>query len=95
MCSRKDPSLLRKMSKSEILEFNFESLGEELNRRAPLFYGILRTASLKNLSGDKSWLPPVGMAAAVCLKNRSAQMTTVQLLVSIILQHSGLTVSNI
>ena len=95
MCSRKDPSLLRKTSKSEILEFSFKSLGEELNRRAPLFYGILRTASLKNLSGDKSWLPPVGMAAAVCLKNRSAQMTTVQLLVSIILQHSGLTVSNI
>ena len=33
------------------------------------------------------------MAAAVLLKNRSAYMTSVQLLVSIILQHCGLTVS--
>ena len=93
LCSKKEPSMLRKTSKSDILEFKFETLGEELSQRVPLLYGVLRTASLKKLSDDMHWLPSACMAAAICLKNRSVEMTSVQLLVPIILKHSGLTVS--
>ena len=40
LCSKKEPSMLRKTSKSDILEFKFETLGEELSRRVPLLYGV-------------------------------------------------------
>ena len=95
LCSRKEPSLLRKTSKADMLDFGFEKLGDELKVRTPLLHGILRTACLRKAvqESDISWLPPVCMAAAVCFKNRSPKMTSVQLLVSVILQHCGLTVS--
>ena len=95
LCSRKEPSILRRTSKADILDFSFENLGNELQKRVPLFFSVLRAASLKKAAkeSDFSWLPPVCMAAAVLLKNRSGYMTSVQLLVSIILQHCGLTVS--
>ena len=95
LCSSKDPSILRKTSKSEIVDFSFVKLQEELNIRAPTFNAVLKTASLKTQDKEQNlfWIPSVSMAAAVCLKNRSCRLTVVQLLVSIILQHSRLTVS--
>ena len=95
LSSRKEPSILRRTSKADIMDFSFENLGNELQKRVPLFFSVLRAASLKKAAKESyfSWLPPVCMAAAVLLKNRSAYMTSVQLLVSIILQHCGLTLS--
>ena len=57
----------------------------------------LKTASRKTpeKKQDLFWLPALSMAAAICLKNRSSRLPVVQLLVSIILQHCGLTVRNI
>ena len=94
LCSRKEPSILRRTSKADILDFNFENLGTELQKGGPHFFSVLIATSLKKEAkeSDISWLPPVYMAAAVLLKNRSAHMTSVQPLVSIILQHNGLTV---
>ena len=82
------------MSK-DILGFSFENLGNELQKRVLLFFSVLRAASLKKAAkeSDISWLPPVCLAATVLLKNCSAYMTSVQFLVSIILQRCGLTVS--
>ena len=81
LCSRKEPSILRRTSKAEILDFSFENLGNELQKRVPLFFSVLRAASLKKAAkeSDISWLPPVCMAAAVLLKNHSAYMTSVHL----------------
>ena len=47
LCSRKQPSMLRKTSKCDILAFRFETLGNELNQRIPLLYAILQAADVK------------------------------------------------
>ena len=59
-CSQKEPSILRRMSKADILDFNFENLGNELQERVPLFFSVLRAASLRKAvkESDNSWLPP-------------------------------------
>ena len=96
LCSRKEPSLLRKTSKAVMLEFSFEKLRVELKARTPLLHGILRSACWRKNAvqeSDISWLPPVCMPAAVCFNSRPPKMTSVQLPVSVILQHCGLTVS--
>ena len=46
-CSRKEPSLLGKTSKADMLDFSFEKLGDELKVRTPLLHRILRTACLR------------------------------------------------
>lgn len=87
--------MLRKTSKEEIVKFSFADFEGELSRRAALFDAVLKTAS-KGKEGQQKgsfWLPTVCMAAAVCMKNRSHHMTAVQLIVSIILKHSGVSVS--
>ena len=133
-----DVSLLRKTSKEAITAFSFECLQKELKERAPLFWEVLKVASLQpknraNLerirkeelkskrmqlkdlkvgdiqrdslvskrtneylklaqSIEKRTMHAPCMAAAVCLKNRSPRMTAVQLLVTLIIQHSGMMV---
>ena len=133
-----DVSLLRKTSKEAITAFSFECLQKELKERAPLFWEVLKVASLRpkdraNLerirkeelkskrtqlkdlkvgdiprdslvskrtneylelaqSIEKRTMHAPCMAAAVCLKNRSPRMTAVQLLVTLIIQHSGMMV---
>ena len=66
LCSQKEPSILRRTSKADILDFSFENLGNELQKRVPLFFSVLRAASLKKAAkeSDFSWLPPVCMAAS-------------------------------
>ena len=95
LCSVKTPSCLRETRKENLLRFSFEKMDEELQSRAPLLRTVLRAASLcqsKVKDSDLYWLPATSMAAAVCLKNRSPYMTAVQLIITIILQHSGLMV---
>ena len=106
LCSSKIPSILRKTSKDDLLEFSWKNLANELEEKAPTLQTILKSASFplnneaKLIEGGKEcekeikWLPATCMAAAVLLKNRSRYMTAVQLLITIIIQHSGLMVSN-
>lgn len=94
-CSKKDQCILRKTTKEDMLAFTFEKFEEELRQRTPIFRAVLQTASMGKKGQQKEifWIPTICMAAAVCLKNRSYHMTAMQLLVCIILKHSGLSVS--
>eukprot|EP00794_Sanderia_malayensis_P020985 gene20985-23038_t len=85
-------SVLRKTGKDEILNFSFESIKDELLQKCPLLYNVLKVAALshaKSPSSNAHLVSTVCMAASVCLKNRSPKMTSLQLLISIIMQHSG------
>ncbi len=85
-------SCLRLTKKEEVMEFSFEKLDCELQDRAPLMRSALMAMSRrksKRRDDDLFFMPVVGMAAAVCLKNRSRHMTVVQLLLSLMMQHSG------
>ena len=86
-------SILRKTDNESIKNFSFEQLNEELTERAPLFQLVLKTASLRAEDKSRRSLQCVGVAAAVCLKNRSRNMTALQLILAIINQVSGFSVS--
>ena len=94
LCSRKNPSCLRSPSKQKMLDFSFERENEELEKRAPLFYSVLVAGGCNNNKTEKcSWIPAVGMAASVLLRNRSPYMNAVRLMLGIFLYHSNWAVS--
>eukprot|EP00794_Sanderia_malayensis_P012570 gene12570-13857_t len=81
-----------KYQKEDITSFTLEKFNDELQERAPLTRSTLMAISWrrsKSKSTDLFFTPAVCMAAAVCLKNRSRCMTAVQLIISLMLQHSG------
>ncbi len=80
VCSREKPSILRKTSKEDMLDFSWKSLGNELEEKAPILQAILKSASRPLINEAKAenenqnetkWLPATCMAAAVLFKNRS------------------------
>ncbi len=89
---RKD-SCLRKTNKESIVAFSFDQLITELKERAPLLTLVLKTAALRKLDVEDKWKQSVGVAAAICLRNRSRNMTALQLMISIMIRHSGFVVS--
>jgi hypothetical protein len=93
--SQRRPSCLRSPSKEQLQSFSFEKLNKEMDSRAPFLKAILRTACVNNRNASKpnEWMPTIGMAAAVFLRNRSSRLNAVQLLLSILLCHSSWTVS--
>jgi hypothetical protein len=74
LCSRKNPSVLRKTDKEYLTNFKLESLGEEWKNRAPLFYSFLRTCSLKKTNENSLWLPSMSLAGSILLKQRDGNM---------------------
>lgn len=92
---KRTDSCLRKTSKESIIAFSFDELINELKERAPLLTLVLKTAALRKLDGEEKWKQSVGVAAAICLRNRSKNMTALQLLISIIIRHSGFVVSKV
>ena len=94
LCSRKEPSCLRSPNKDQLLDFSFEKLERELERRAPFTHAVLRTSCVNKRNSKKGceWVPTVGMAASIILRNKSSRMNAVQLLLSIFLYHSSWTV---
>eukprot|EP00112_Aurelia_sp_Birch-Aquarium-sp1_P017402 Seg4027.1 transcript_id=Seg4027.1/GoldUCD/mRNA.D3Y31 product="hypothetical protein" protein_id=Seg4027.1/GoldUCD/D3Y31 len=91
LCSSKYPSYLRKTDKGQLMNFSFDEFDSEFEQRAPLFRAVLKAGSLRASKGDGDayWNAAVCMAASVCLKNRSPYMTRVQLMIGLIIQHSG------
>ena len=78
-----------------MLQFSLGKVEEELELKAPILKAVLKAASVpksKEDADESKWLPATTMAAAVLLKNRSPYMTAVQLLITVIIQHSGLMV---
>ena len=97
LCSKKNPSCLRKTDKISMLSFNMEKLVGEVKERAPLFHSLLSAASINSKSRathpSRVNFGAVGKATAVCLKSRSKFMIAVQLLVTTFLYHSNWMVS--
>lgn len=89
-------SIFKKTSKDDILSFSFEKAELEMKERCPLFWSMLKAASMSQRKEDDSdvhWKMSIVTAASVCLKNQSQRMTAVQLLISLIINHSSYTVS--
>ena len=84
------PSCLRLTGKEEIVQFSLEKFDKGLSEQAPLMRLALMTMSWRrNKNKDLFFTPSVCMAAAVCLKNRSRGMIALQLILTLMMQHSG------
>ena len=88
-------SVFKKTTKDDLMKFTFQKANEELQERCPLLWLVLNAASRphsKNkVNNDVSH--STAIAASVCLKNRSQRMTAVQMLISLIINHSSYAVS--
>ena len=97
LCSKKNPSILRKTGKPEMQTFTMEKVCEEVAARAPLLHSVLQAVSVnserKTPQPSRERFAAIGMAAAVCLRNRSRCMIAVQLMITTFLYHSNWMVS--
>ena len=94
---KKDVRSILKRTSKDLMNFTFEKANEELQERCPLFWRILKAASrphnmMDKVNSDVYLSTSIVTAASVCLKNRSQRMTTIQLLISLIINHSSYTV---
>jgi hypothetical protein len=91
VCARKNPSILRKSAKDDILNFSLEKVCLELKERTPLFYGVLMTCA--NAKKETTWLPSIVVAASVLLKQRNTHMNTFATVVSLTVKNRSTEVS--
>jgi len=92
LCSRKNPSLLRKASKEDLLNFKMESVCEEWKTRAPVFFAFLMTVALSQGTKEATWLPSVAIAGSILLKQRSSHMNATAVIIGILLKTGSLEV---
>jgi hypothetical protein len=94
LCSKSNPSCLRSPTKEKLLDFSFAKQKAELQNRAPLLMSVLvAAASCKTKRDEKDFIPALGVASAVLLRNRSPYMNAVQIMLGMFLYHSNWTVS--
>ena len=83
LCSKNNPSLLRKSSKEGLTDFDLQHVCEEWKVRAPLFYSFLMTSS---------WFGSVAVAGSVLLKQRSKEMDATSSLLGIMMKTKSIEV---
>ena len=93
LCARKNPSILRKSTKDNILNFSLEKVCLELKERTPLFYGVFMTCA--NAKKETTWLPSIVVAASVLLKQRNSHMNTFATVISLTVKNRSTEVSSI
>ena len=74
LCSKINPSLLRKSSKEGLTDFDLQHVCEEWKVRAPLFYSFLMASPSNKRTKASSWFGSVAVAVAVLLKQRNKWM---------------------
>ena len=82
--------------KQSMLSLSMEKVSAEIKDRAPFLHSVLSSACINPRSQaakKTSNFGAIAMAAAICLKNRSRYMTSVQLLITVFLYHSNWMVS--
>ena len=96
LCAISNPSLLRKISKEDLVKFSWDSVYKELKERAPVFTRIIE-ASVHNPSQsrnvhkkDDNIIPPMCDAACKLISIFSEGMNATRRIKSIILKKGGL-----
>ena len=88
LCSDKNVSVFRVRSKKDIMDFQWESLWQELCERAPLLLTLLQHAYPSKRLLPK---PVLCMLISILFKHRNHKMCRVQAIISIVLRagHAG------
>ena len=93
LCSDSTSSILRSQCVTDLREFSWEKLLDELKANAPIFLSILcECTRTRRPRGNQDAV--VGMCAAIILKHRFSRMSLVQKILSLILYagHTGMQV---
>ena len=92
LCSKNNPSLLRKSSKDGLTEFDLKCVCEEWKVRAPLFYPFLMTSATNKRTKASSWFGSVAVAGSVLLEQRSEKMDASSSVLGIMLKTKSIEV---
>ena len=92
LCSRRNPSLLRKNSKEDLTNFSFADLCLEWKERAPIFYAFLMACATNKTKDQPEWLPSVTIAGSVLLKQRNSHMTATASILGILMKSRSIEV---
>ncbi len=95
LCSRKNPSLLRKTGKQDLMKYSMQTLCLEWQTRSPVFYAFLMTVALSRNKQSHLWLPSVALAGSILLKQRNSHMSATGAVIGILLKTGSIEVNNI
>jgi len=95
LCSRREPSILRKCEKNDLMNFDMQLLCQEWAQRAPLFHSFLLTCACSKSTANATWLPSIAISGSVLLKQRNPHMNATASVLGILLKSKSIEVSNI
>lgn len=71
LCSKNNPSLLRKTDKTSLEKFDLEPVCNEWRERAPVFYSFLLTSCVNKRTKTSTWFESLALAGSILLKQRN------------------------
>ena len=93
LCSKKNPSILRKSGKEDLAKFDLQLLCNEWKERAPLFYSFLMTSAVNKRTKECYWFSSIAIAGSVLLKQRSEKMDATASVLGVLLKSKSVEVS--
>ena len=93
LCSKENPSLLRKNEKDDLINYDMLKLCEEWKRRAPVFYAFLLTCSTsKRNMHHSTWFPSIALSGSILLKQRNNHMSATASVIGLLLKTKSIKV---
>ncbi len=87
LCSRNNPSLLKKTTKRDLVNFDLCCLCKEWKEKAPVFYSFLLACCESNRKiAAASWFGSVAIAGSILLKQRDPAMSATGIVMGILLK---------
>lgn len=91
LCSIKNPSLLRKTSKEDLVNFELNKICDEWKQRAPVFYSFLLTCCSTKMSQEP--MPSVAVSGSILLKQRNNHMNATASVLGILIKTGSMEVN--
>ena len=92
LCSKTNPSLLRKTGKGDLENFDLEHVCSEWRERAPVFYSFLLTSAANKSSKSYTWFGSLALAGSVLLKQRNPGMSATASVIGVLLKSKAVEV---
>ena len=86
LCSKTNPSLLRKTGKGDLEKFDLEHVCSEWRERAPVFYFFLLTSAANKSSKSCTWFGSLALAFSVLLEQRNFGMRAAASVIGVLLK---------
>ena len=92
LCSKTNPSLLRKTGKEDLEKFDMELVCKEWRERAPVFYSFLLTSAANKSTKSSTWFGSLALALSVLLKQRNREMSATAEVMGVLLKSKAVEV---